>query len=310
VGRGNGTPHLRDRYRGALLGLAVGEALGAPAEFLTAEQIEERFGVITDMLGGGCHDVLPGEAIDATDMMLCLAESLADRDGFDAEDVMARYLAWFESRPRDVSLTVRTAMLSYRAGTPWDLASRRAHEILGHPTAGNGSLMRCLPIALRFAHDPETRREVSRRESTLTHFDRLAGWACAAYNDLVAAALAGDLPGGVPAIAAALDEEDKRVSAALREAVEAEPEEIQSSAFVIDTLRASLWAVLRTSTFEDAVCLIVSLGNDADTVAAITGGLAGAVYGESGIPPRWLAPLLVRERAAAAADRLAAVAGV
>jgi ADP-ribosyl-[dinitrogen reductase] hydrolase len=223
--------------------------------------------------------------------------------------VMARYLAWFESRPRDVSLTVRTVMLSYRAGTPWDLASRRAYEILGSPTAANGSLMRCVPVGVRFAADAETRRRVSLRESMLTHFDRLAGWACAAYNDLIAAALAGEFPARVPDIAAALDDEDKRVSSVLREALAAEPEEIQSSAFVLDTLRAALWAVLRTGAFEDAVCTAVSLGNDADTVAAVTGGLAGAVYGEAGIPPRWLAPLLVRERATAVADRLAAAAG-
>ncbi|HEY5387644.1 MAG TPA: ADP-ribosylglycohydrolase family protein, partial [Thermoleophilia bacterium] len=141
---------LRDRFRGTLLGLAVGEAMGAPADFLTAEQIEERFGVITEMIGGGCHEVQLGEATDATDMMLCLAESLADTGGFDPEDIMNRYLAWFESGPRDVSLTVRTVLLSFRSGTHWDLASRRAFEILGSPAAGNGSLMRCAPLALLF----------------------------------------------------------------------------------------------------------------------------------------------------------------
>ena len=90
--------------------------------------------------------------------------------------------------------------------------------------------------------------------------------------------------------------------------VEAEPEEIQSSAFVLDTLCAAVWAVSRTDTFEDALILAVNLGNDADTVTAVTGALAGAVYGESGIPPRWLAPLLVRERVVAVADRLVELA--
>ena len=296
---------VRDRFRGALLGLAAGEALGEPADFLTAEQIQERFGVITEMIGGGCHDVAPGETTDATQMMLCLAQSLADVGGFDPEDIMHRYDGWFATHPRDVSLTVRTVLLSYRSGTQWDLASRRAFEILGSPAAGNGSLMRCAPIGLRYALDAEARSAYSQRESTLTHFERLAGWACVAFNDLIAAALAGELAERVPLIADTIDDEDKRVSAALREAVEAEPEEVQSSAYVLDTLRTALWAVLRTASFEEAVVLAVNLGNDADTVGAVTGALAGAAHGEAGIPKRWLDVLLVRDEAAALADRLA-----
>jgi ADP-ribosyl-[dinitrogen reductase] hydrolase len=105
----------RDRFRGALLGLAVGEALGAPADFLTAAQIEERYGVITEMLGGGCHDVAPGETTDATEMMLCLAESLADRRAFDPEDIMERYLAWFDGTPRGGGLNVRTVGGGFRS---------------------------------------------------------------------------------------------------------------------------------------------------------------------------------------------------
>src|SRR5665648_483819 len=96
----------------------------------------------------------------------------------------------------------------------------------------------------------------------------------------------------------------KCVSATLREALEAEPEEVQSSAFVLDTLRTAVWSVLHTGTFEEAVCFAVNLGNDADTVGAVT----GAVYGEAGIPPRWLAPLHGRERIAAVAERLADLA--
>ena len=201
-------PSARERFRGTLLGLATGEALGAPAEFLTPEQVLERYGVLTEMVGGGVYDVEPGESVDATDMMLCLAESLADVGGFDPQDVIERYGHWFETRPRHVSLTVRAALISYRAGTHWDLASRRAFEILGGPRAGNGSLIRCAPIGLRYSGDAATRHDTSHRESTLTHFDRLAGWSCAAFNDLLTAALGGDLADHVPDIAATLDDED------------------------------------------------------------------------------------------------------
>jgi ADP-ribosyl-[dinitrogen reductase] hydrolase len=299
---------LRDRFRGCLLGLASGEALGAPAEFLSAEQVVERYGVITEMLGGGCHEVEPGETTDATEMMLCLADSLAEAGDYDPQDVMERYRTWFEGSPRDVSLTVRTVMLSYRAGTPWDLASRRAFEILGQPVAGNGSLMRCAPIALRYVHDAEQRRAVTQRESTLTHFDPLAGWACVAFNDLLVAAMHDRLRQEVPLLAERLSDEDSRVSAALFDALLAEPEEIECSAFVLDSLKAALWAVSRSASVEEALCLIVNKGNDADTVGAITGALAGAVYGEAGIPPRWRAVLRGADQLVAAADRLAGLA--
>ncbi len=304
------SPDLRDRFRGVLLGLAAGEALGAPAEFLSPQQVAERYGVIADMIGGGCHDVAPGQTTDATDMALRLAESLAERGAHDPEDIMRRYYEWFEGRPRDVSLTVRTVLLSYRAGTPWDLASRRAWEILGHPVAANGSLMRCAPLALLYYADAARRREASLDESMLTHFDPLAGWACVAFNDLLVAAMHDELRKQLPPIAAAIDEEDRRVSAALLDAPVAEPEEVHNSAFVVDSLRTALWAVLRAATFEEALCSVVNLGDDADTVGAITGALAGAVYGEAGIPARWLEALELRAPLCAVADRLADRAGV
>lgn len=302
---GPALPTPRERFRGALLGLAAGEAMGAPAEFLTPEQILERFGVLTEMVGGGVYEVDPGESVDATDMMLCLAESLADVGGFDAEDVIERYRAWFESHPRHVSLTVRAALISYCAGTQLDLASRRAFEILGGPRAGNGSLIRCAPLGLRYSGDAQARHEISRRESSLTHFDRLAAWSCSAFNDLLAAAVHGDLAEEVPSIAASYDDEDLRVSTMLRDTLLMEPEEVRSSSFVLDTLQTALWTVLRSSDFEHAVTVAVNMGYDSCAVGAVTGALAGAVYGERGIPARWLAALRERERVAAVADRLA-----
>ena len=301
-------PVPRDRFRGALLGLAVGDALGAPAEFLTPGQVRERWGVLDEMVGGGCHDVRPGEVTDATEMMLALAESLVAVGDFDPEDVVSRYRAWFAGGPCDVSLTTRTVMLALAAGTPWDLASRRAYEVLGFPTAGNGSLMRCAPVALRFFNDTETRRRVSLRESTLTHYDHLAGWSCVALNELVVAAMAGRLEESLPAIAATLDDDDRRVASALRYAIDAEPDEIRPAAFVLDSLQAAVWAVLHTTSFEGALVEIVNRGGDCDTVGAVAGALAGARYGATAMPTRWLETLLVRERVTALADGLAALA--
>lgn len=301
---------LRDRFRGALLGLAVGEALGAPAEFLTADQVVEKHGVITEMIGGGIYDVAPGETIDATQMMLCVAESLADHGEFHPEDVIARLGGWLEGQPRHVSLTVRATLISYLSGTHWDVASRRAHEILGKPGAGNGSLIRCAPVGLLYYEDDARRRDISRAESTITHFDPLAGSACAAFNDLISAALHGDVLGALPAIADAFEEEDRRVATVLRDATIAGAEEISSSSHVLDTLQTAVWMVLHGADFEHAVTMAVNMGSDATAAGAVTGSLAGAFYGERGIPERWLAKLAERQPVRRVADRLADLAGV
>ena len=112
----------------------------------------------------------------------------------------------------------------------------------------------------------------------------------------------------MPVIAADLDDEDTRISEVLREALDAEPAEIQSSAFVLDSLKTALWSVLTTDTFEDALIVTANLGNDADTNTAVTGALAGAVYGAGAVPPRWTAPLFVHDRVIDVADRLADLA--
>ena len=109
----------------------------------------------------------------------------------------------------------------------------------------------------------------------------------------------------MPSIAATYDDEDLRVSATLRDTLVMEPEEVRSSSFVLDTLQTALWTVLRSTDFEHAVTLTVNMGHDAGAAGAVTGALAGAVYGERGIPGRWLDQLQGRERIAAVADRLA-----
>ena len=300
------------RFRGALLGLAVGDAFGAPVEFLTADEIKARWGLLTEMVAGGCHDIARGETTDATAMTLCLAESVVAQGSFDPEDVIARYVAWFRTGPCDVGLTVRTALLVMAAGTPWPRASRRAREVLGFPMSGNGSIMRCCPLALRYWDEPDERRDATLQDSALTHFDHLAGWSCVAFNELIAAALGGDrdqLLTQLATIAAGLDDEDARVATTLRETPDTESQEVTVAAFVLDSLRAALWAVLSTDSFEAALIEIVNRGGDCDTIAAMTGALAGALYGEDAIPARWLEPLTQRARIVAAADGLASLAG-
>ncbi len=291
------------------LGLAVGDALGAPAEFLTADQVVERWGVLTEMVGGGCYGVQPGETTDATEMMLCLAESLDRRHGFRPDDIMRRYLAWFDAQPRDVSLTVRTVLLAIHSGSAWDIASRRAYEILGRPTAGNGSLMRCAPVALRFFADPDKRRDAALRESTLTHFDP---------------SRAGRAPPssscwwrrwrGICATSAGhrrhLCEEDAQVTEALLSCGQCRTGGNPQLGLGSGLAQDRPLGHAAHQSFEDAVCTTVNLGDDADTNGAVTGALAGAAYGAAAIPARWTAALLAREHVLEVADHLASLAGI
>ena len=289
---------LVDRARGAVLGLAVGDALGAALEWLAPEQITARFGgPLRDMVASPAWQM--GEWTDDTAMMLELGESLADRGGWDEDDVLARYIVWARSGPKDIGTTVQRALA--RARTPDDarLAASGWHEESGGRSAGNGSLMRTLPIAIRYRNDAGAIERISRLDSSLTHHDPLAGEACAFFNLTVSALLRGkrqptsvSLPG-------------RAAAGALAEPAESLLEPVQREiGFVLTTIRVAYAAAFRQESFEDAVVFAANLGGDADTNAAVAGALAGARFGAESIPQRWLEPLHQRERVSGLAMRL------
>jgi ADP-ribosyl-[dinitrogen reductase] hydrolase len=287
-----------DRARGAVLGLAVGDALGAALEWLAPGQITARYGgPLRDMVASPVWEM--GEWTDDTAMMVELAESLAERGGWDEDDVLARYIVWARSGPKDIGTTVQRALA--RARTPED--ARRAaaawHDESGGRSASNGSLMRTVPIAIRYRDDNGAIERISRSDSTLTHHDPLAGEACAFFNLTVAALLRGRRPPrsvSLPGRAAAL---------AVEEPVELLLDPVQREiGFVLTTLRVAYAAAFRHDSFEDAVVFAANLGGDADTNAAVAGALAGARFGAEAIPQRWLEPLQQKERISGLAMRL------
>ena len=293
-------PALRDRARGALLGLAVGDALGTTLEFSRRDQHPHHAG----MTGGGPFGLAPGQWTDDTSMALALAESLAACGGLDPRDLMDRFLCWWRDgaysctgRCFDIGIATRQALARYEAeGNP--MAGSADPQ-----TAGNGSLMRLAPVALHGWRDAAATRRIAAGQSRTTHAAPQAVEACEFFALLLrqailgtprAALLAPQDWSGDPAIAAAARGVWRgRDRAAVR-----------SSGYVLHTLEAALWAVDSTDSFEAAVVLAVNLGDDADTVGAVTGQLAGALHGLSGIPERWLAPLAWRDRLVAAADAL------
>ena len=291
---------LRDRARGVLLGLAVGDALGTTLEFTARDSYEP----LTTIVGGGPFRLERGEWTDDTSMALALGTSLVEKGALDECDLMERFCAWSErgeyshnGRCFDIGMTVRGALDRFR---------RSGDPIAGSTdprSAGNGSLMRLAPVAILHAFDHEGRVEAARRQSAVTHGAEEAVAACAAYADLIAEAIQGwskaqlltPRAGWSPA----------KVDRVMRmKTIGWDRSRVRGSGYVIHSLEAALWAVGRAETFREAVLLAANLGEDADTTAAITGQLAGALLGASGIPEEWLGLLAWRDRITRLADQL------
>jgi ADP-ribosyl-[dinitrogen reductase] hydrolase len=293
----------RDRALGCLLGLAVGDAVGTTLEFSTRDSLPP----LTDMIGGGPFHLRPGEWTDDTTMALCLADSLLVVGDFEPCDFMKRLRAWVEhgentvpGRCFDIGATTAAAIRSFAAdGDPY-AGSVDAYA------AGNGSLVRLAPVAIAFANDPEGADVVAAQQSRTTH----GALECVGACRLFVAQLADALNGADRA--AATRPRGMSLAPSLRRLDEGAwrdgpRERIRSSGYVVHTLEAALWAVGRTDTFRDAVLTAANLADDADSVAAVAGQLAGALYGASGIPPEWLERLAWREVLEDRATRLHAL---
>ncbi len=298
--------HL-DRCQGVLLGLAVGDALGAPLEFRQADEIARLYGgPVRNMLGGGFMGWDLGEWTDDTAMALCIGESILSQGCFHPADAAERFLRWFQSGPRDVGNTIAVAMHALAQGERWDRAGRWAHERLGGRSGGNGAIMRCAPVALLDYRVPERLIEDSINSALITHWDERACYGSAALNLAIAALLQGAsrdvaLRLAADGVRAACPE----VATLFDEAGAGERADLRPTGLSNDTLRLALWCLVRTESFEEALIAAVNLGGDADTGGAVCGALAGAHYGLSAIPGRWLKPLHERERLLRLATQLA-----
>ncbi len=147
---------LQDRYHGVLLGLACGDALGGPVEFKSRDEVAELHpGGLRDFVGGGWLSLDPGEITDDTQMTLAIARSLAETGTLDMNDIARRFLDWYESDPKDIGLTTRAALVALKKGVSWEESGKRVSGYASGNAAGNGAVMRCAPVALRFRRDPE-----------------------------------------------------------------------------------------------------------------------------------------------------------
>ena len=302
-------PTVRDRFRGCLLGLAAGDALGTTLEFKSPGSFEP----IDDMVGGGPFDLEPGQWTDDTSMALCLATSLVECGGFDATDQMQRYVRWVgegylssTGSCFDAGTTTLNALAKFiRYQNPYS-GSTDPH------TAGNGSLMRLAPVPMWFAADAAEAIAKAADSSRTTHAAHEAVDACRYYAGLLVGALGGldkDTllsPGYCPVDG--LWERDPLVGGIAHVAngsfKRLDPPDIKGTGYVVEALEAALWAFHNSGSFREGALLAVNLGDDADTTGAIYGQIAGAHYGAEAVPPTWRSKLTMLTEITALADQL------
>lgn len=301
------------RYQGALIGLAVGDALGTTLEFKPPGTFEP----VTDIVGGGPFGLEPGHWTDDTSMALCLAESLVTCQGFDATDQMRRYVRWYREgywsstgTLFDIGSTVSAALRRFeRDGNPF---AGETHARAG----GNGSLMRLAPIPLAFAHDPTEAMRLAGEMSRTTHAAPEPVDACRYYAGLILGALRGErrerlLAPRYNPVCGVWEGEAlcPRIDAIAAGSFKVrQPPEVRGTGYVVDALEAALWAFWTTDTFEAGALAAVNLGDDADTTGAIYGQLAGTYYGLAGIHERWRSTIALQDRILGLSDALHSLA--
>lgn len=290
----------RDRAIGSLLGLAAGDALGVPMEFQERDQRPP----VTDLIGGGPFHLKPGEWTDDTAMALCLAESLLAKHDFDPRDLMERFVRWWKKGENsstgscfDIGNATRAALERYRkSGDPF-AGSEDPMQ------AGNGSIMRLAPVAIFWHGSPERAARAAREQSRTTHASPACLDACELLARVLVAAIGGAGKAALlqPARPGWLAEVTQIAAGRWRDKQRAQ---IRSSGYVVDTLEAAFWCVARSEDARAALIMAANLGHDADTVAAVTGQIAGSIWGASALPLAWREKLVAAERITSLAEQL------
>jgi ADP-ribosyl-[dinitrogen reductase] hydrolase len=304
---------LQNRIAGALYGVAIGDALGAPLEFMSKEEIARKHGRVTEMIGGGWLNVEPGEITDDTQMTLAVADGIVKDPDDPISAIGENFILWMLSNPKDIggtcSMSIRKAafkvgekytLIKHHARLSedeWFQAAKDTSIINRGRSGGNGALMRTVFPGL-FYQSRLMAVETAGAIAQMTHWDEKSTEACFLYTDMIYLSTeAVNKSEAWQEIAHLLQETNYSL---------APIEKLQPTGYVVDSFNCALHCLSTTKTFENAVIEAANLGGDADTIAAITGGLAGAVYGYDSIPQRWINTLAPATREQL--DRLTAAA--
>lgn len=274
-----------DRVRGALYGVAVGDALGAPLEFMNATQIKQQYGApVREMVGGGWLSLAPGETTDDTDMTLAVCEGIMESPSAPIEPIGRRFIQWVDTQPKDVGMTcmrsIQTARANLAAGmdaeAAWGAAGKRTAEENGDRSGGNGALMRTIGTALAY-EDAEERATRTTQIAEMTHYDDLSSDICRYYADAVHRFIKDEQDAGLIPLYTMAGVSEYGFSNC-----------VNPSGWAPESMECAFFAFITEGDFENALITAVNLGGDSDTIGAIAGGLAGAYYGYNAIPQRWI----------------------
>ncbi len=281
------------RARGVLCGIACGDALGRPVEFMSASEIGAEHGRLDEMIGHGTWNQPAGTITDDTEQTLCIARSLVEQQEFDPADIAERFVGWYDSGPFDIGGMTRQALARLKHGDAWDEAGQHVWEASPEgQNAGNGSVMRCAPLAIPYTTDWDRLAEVSRQSSQITHADPRCTYGCAILNLTVA----GHLEDAATPLQDALDyvgaDAPSELVTAVRPLARGDsPDTLETSGYVVHSLQTALHDSLIAESAEEAIVTAVNHGGDTDTVGAIAGAVAGARFGASQLPDRWLSAI-------------------
>jgi ADP-ribosyl-[dinitrogen reductase] hydrolase len=302
-------PQIVSRARGAMLGLAAGNQLGVPTERLgTPEAIRRAF-------PNGVWDLAPPPKNSPYDddaaLTLLLGESLIECRGFDASDVARRWTKWMKVDGRGIGATTRRALTMIDRGKEPFEAGRAAYQENPQGSAGNGSIMRCLPVALRYHDDLDRLIRVSTQQAAITHSDERCTWGAAAVNLAVRELLHGNIYFVDEVLHRLRDRAPRRLVDAIhrvpREAQEDLPITVPGEAgYVVHCVEIAFWFAAHDRSLEDTLVYLAQAGGDTDTNAAVAGALLGARYGEVALPSRWIEQLVGAQGIAKLAERLVA----
>ncbi len=277
-----------DKIKGALYGAVIGDALGAPLEFMPTEQIKNQFGTVRDMIGGGWLKVAPGEGTDETALLLATAYGIMKNPELPFPEIGKNFINWAISRPKDISDTALRSIdktMSKGHGkrlipkARWHESAAQVDVFSNRGSVDNGAILNTLYPALYYS-DEQTAVAMALDISNMTHVNTQSDNACRLYTQLIHRILNKNI-------------EKKDMDAIIDNTMyyDYKNEETQPTASAYDTIVAMLHAFMNTDNLEDALITAVNYGGDSDTIGAVTGGLAGCYYGYEAIPQRWLESL-------------------
>lgn len=305
---------VRDRYRGTLIGLTVGNTLGLPVESWPCATIRERF-------PHGLREIDPTERQlpwdDDAAQAVILAEALVAHDTIHVADVAQRFIAWAKTSGRGIGALTAQVIRALRDGRSPDEAARWVWEHHGGRPAGNGAVMRCAPVAMRWprTHDRTRLLEETQRSSIVTHYDPRCAWSAYAINLALAAALDGRRI-TVSEIEAELVRAgaDEHTLHAVREVSGNDLDRFQldgsAMGFTLKAMQVGLWCLEHGDDYEESIVMVIDAGGDTDTNAAVAGAVLGALHGDGIIPQRWVANIPGMDRLTSLADQLLERAGI